>query len=42
MKDYQFGKDGWMQVHLITKDESKMGHLDNLEIDRFILFLPKT
>ncbi|WP_038600598.1 acetolactate decarboxylase [Dokdonia sp. MED134] len=33
--------DSNIHLHLITKDESKMGHLDNLDIDRLTLFLPK-
>lgn len=33
--------DSNIHLHLITKDTSKMGHLDNLEIDRLTLFLPK-
>jgi acetolactate decarboxylase len=28
-------------MHLITKDESKMGHLDELEIGQMKLYLPK-
>jgi acetolactate decarboxylase len=28
-------------MHLITKDESKMGHLDELEIKKMKLYLPK-
>jgi hypothetical protein len=27
-------------MHLITSDETKMGHLDVLEIDQMKLFLP--
>lgn len=33
--------DSFLHVHLITKDESKMGHLDKLEIGEMKLYLPK-
>ena len=33
--------DSFLHMHLITKDESKMGHLDELEIGEMTLFLPK-
>ncbi len=33
--------DSFLHMHLITKDESKMGHLDELEISKMTLFLPK-
>ncbi|WP_405210707.1 acetolactate decarboxylase [Dokdonia sp. Asnod2-E02] len=33
--------DSNIHLHLITKDQSKMGHLDNLTIDNLKLFLPK-
>lgn len=33
--------DSNIHIHLITKDESKMGHLDELEIDNMTLLLPK-
>ncbi|WP_372920405.1 acetolactate decarboxylase [Salegentibacter sp.] len=33
--------DSYLHMHLITKDESKMGHLDELEIGEMKLFLPK-
>lgn len=33
--------DSFLHLHLITKDESKMGHLDKLEIGEMKLFLPK-
>jgi acetolactate decarboxylase len=33
--------DSFLHMHLITKDESKMGHLDQLLIDEMKLFLPK-
>lgn len=32
--------DSFLHMHLITKDESKMGHLDALEIGEMKLFLP--
>lgn len=32
--------DSYLHMHLITNDELKMGHLDKVEIDRMILFLP--
>jgi acetolactate decarboxylase len=28
-------------MHLITQDESKMGHLDELQIDEMKLYLPR-
>lgn len=34
--------DSFLHMHLITKDESKMGHLDDLEIGKMKLFLPNT
>ena len=33
--------DSYLHMHLITKDESKMGHLDELEIENMKLYLPK-
>ncbi|MFW6370913.1 MAG: acetolactate decarboxylase [Bacteroidota bacterium] len=33
--------DSFLHMHLITKDESKMGHLDELEIGKMKLYLPK-
>lgn len=33
--------DSNIHMHLITKDESKMGHLDELEIENMKLYLPK-
>ncbi len=33
--------DSFLHMHLITKDESKMGHLDKLEIEEMKLYLPK-
>jgi len=33
--------DSFVHMHLITKDEQKMGHLDALEIDEMKLYLPK-
>lgn len=33
--------DSFLHMHLITKDESKMGHLDELKIGEMTLFLPK-
>lgn len=32
--------DSYVHMHLISKDELKMGHLDELEIGRMKLFLP--
>lgn len=32
--------DTFLHMHLITKDESKMGHLDQLEIGKMKLYLP--
>lgn len=32
--------DSYLHMHLITKDESKMGHLDELEIGEMTLYLP--
>jgi acetolactate decarboxylase len=32
--------DTFLHMHLITSDETKMGHLDVLEIDQMKLFLP--
>lgn len=33
--------DSFLHMHLITKDENSMGHLDELEIQNMKLFLPK-
>jgi acetolactate decarboxylase len=33
--------DSFVHMHLITKDENKMGHLDELEIGNMKLYLPK-
>ncbi|WP_347923033.1 acetolactate decarboxylase [Pontimicrobium sp. SW4] len=33
--------DSNIHLHFITKDESKMGHLDEVEIDNMKLYLPK-
>lgn len=33
--------DSYLHMHLITKDESKMGHLDELKISKMKLYLPK-
>ncbi len=33
--------DSFSHMHLITNDETKMGHLDELEIGKMKLFLPK-
>ncbi len=33
--------DSFLHMHLITKDKSKMGHLDELEISEMTLYLPK-
>ena len=33
--------DSFLHMHLITKDESKMGHLDELEIGEMKLYIPK-
>jgi len=33
--------DSNIHLHLITKDESKMGHLDEVEIEKMKLYLPK-
>ncbi|WP_235015795.1 acetolactate decarboxylase [Aquimarina sp. AU58] len=33
--------DSYLHMHLITKDKSKMGHLDELEIENMKLYLPK-
>ncbi len=32
--------DLFLHLHLITKDESKMGHLDMVEINKMKLYLP--
>lgn len=32
--------DRYLHMHLITQDESKMGHLDELSIEKMTLFLP--
>jgi acetolactate decarboxylase len=34
--------DSFLHMHLITQDESKMGHLDELQIGTMKLFLPKS
>lgn len=33
--------DSYLHMHLITADETKMGHLDSLEIKKMNLYLPK-
>lgn len=33
--------DSFLHMHLISKDESKMGHLDELEIAKMMLYLPR-
>lgn len=33
--------DSFLHMHLITQDETKMGHLDKVEFDQVRLFLPK-
>lgn len=33
--------DSYLHMHLITKDESQMGHLDELVIEKMKLYLPK-
>lgn len=33
--------DSFLHLHLITKDERKMGHVDELEIGNMTLFLPR-
>ena len=33
--------DSFLHMHLITSDEAAMGHLDELEIKRMTLYLPK-
>lgn len=33
--------NSYLHMHLITKDESKMGHMDQLEIAQMQLYLPK-
>ena len=33
--------DSYIHLHLITADESKMGHLDEVEIEQMKLYLPK-
>lgn len=33
--------NSFLHMHLITKDESKMGHLDKVEIENMKLYLPK-
>lgn len=33
--------DSFLHMHLITEDQSKMGHLDKLEIETMKLYLPK-
>jgi len=32
--------DSFLHMHLITKDKSLMGHLDELELDKVTLYLP--
>ena len=34
--------DSFLHMHLITADESKMGHLDELAIENMTLYLPKS
>jgi acetolactate decarboxylase len=34
--------DSFLYLHLITKDESKMGHLDNVVFTKMKLYFPKT
>ncbi|MDH7914466.1 acetolactate decarboxylase [Winogradskyella sp. SYSU M77433] len=34
--------DSFLHMHLITKDEKKMGHLDNVQLENATLFLPKS
>lgn len=34
--------DSFLHMHLITKDEKKMGHLDNIQLENATLFLPKS
>jgi acetolactate decarboxylase len=33
--------DSYLHMHLLTKDERKMGHLDDLEIESMTLYLPQ-
>lgn len=33
--------DSFLHMHLITKNETKMGHLDDVEINKMTLFFPK-
>lgn len=33
--------DSFLHIHLISEDESKMGHLDTIEIKKMKLYLPK-
>ncbi|MDY8137501.1 acetolactate decarboxylase [Aquimarina sp. 2201CG5-10] len=33
--------DSFLHMHLITKDETKMGHLDELKVEKMKLYLPK-
>jgi acetolactate decarboxylase len=33
--------DTYVHLHLMTKDESKMGHLDEVVFDEMKLYLPK-
>lgn len=33
--------DSYLHLHLITADNSKMGHLDDMDINQMILYLPK-
>ena len=34
--------DTFLHMHLITKDESKMGHLDMVRIKKLTLYLPQS
>ncbi len=33
--------DSYIHMHLINEDKSKMGHLDGLEMEEMVLYLPK-
>jgi len=33
--------DSYLHMHLITKDESMMGHLDKVDFNEMVLYLPK-
>ncbi|MEM8906766.1 MAG: acetolactate decarboxylase [Bacteroidota bacterium] len=33
--------DSYLHLHLINRDEGKMGHLDQVQLDSMILYLPK-